>query len=57
MSLSHKLNLAIEVCEGLEFAHNHAVVHRDIKPANIFITDDGTVKLLDFGLARLVTSS
>ncbi len=56
MSLSHKLDLAIEVCEGLQFAHNHAVVHRDIKPANIFITDDGTVKLLDFGLARMVTS-
>jgi serine/threonine protein kinase/tetratricopeptide (TPR) repeat protein len=56
MSLSHKLDLAIEVCEGLEFAHTHAVVHRDIKPANIFITDNGTVKLLDFGLARLVTS-
>jgi serine/threonine protein kinase/tetratricopeptide (TPR) repeat protein len=56
MSLSHKLDLAIEVCQGLEFAHTHAVVHRDIKPANIFITDNGTVKLLDFGLARLVTS-
>ncbi len=56
MSLSHKLDLAIEVCQGLEFAHNHNVVHRDIKPANIFITDNGTVKLLDFGLARLVTS-
>ncbi len=56
MSLSHKLDLAIEVCQGLEFAHNHNVVHRDIKPANIYITDNGTVKLLDFGLARLVTS-
>ncbi len=56
MSISHKLDLAIEICEGLEFAHTHAVVHRDIKPANIFITDNGTVKLLDFGLARLVTS-
>ena len=56
MSLSHKLDLAIEICQGLEFAHTHDVVHRDIKPANIFITDTGTVKLLDFGLARLVTS-
>ena len=56
LSLSHKLDLAIEVCQGLEFAHNHNVVHRDIKPANIYITDNGTVKLLDFGLARLVTS-
>jgi serine/threonine-protein kinase len=43
MSIAHKLDLAIEVCEGLQFAHNHAVIHRDIKPANIFITDNGSV--------------
>ena len=56
MSLARKIDLAIEVCEGLEFAHARGVIHRDIKPANIFITDNGTVKILDFGLARLVTS-
>jgi eukaryotic-like serine/threonine-protein kinase len=56
MSLARKVELAIEICEGLEFAHGRGVVHRDIKPANIFITDNGTAKILDFGLARLMTS-
>jgi len=56
MSLRHKIDLSIEICEGLAYAHAHGVVHRDIKPANIFITDQGGAKLLDFGLARLMTS-
>ena len=56
MSLRRKVEIATEICEGLDYAHVHGVVHRDIKPANIFITDGGTVKILDFGLARLVTS-
>ncbi len=56
MSLRRRVDIAIDICEGLDFAHVHGVVHRDIKPANIFITDSGTVKILDFGLARLVTS-
>ena len=56
MSLRRKVEIATEMCEGLDFAHQHGVVHRDIKPANVYITDGGTVKILDFGLARLVTS-
>src|SRR5262249_35471611 len=56
MSLRRKLEIAIEISEALEYAHAHGVVHRDIKPANIFITSSGTVKILDFGLARLETS-
>ncbi len=56
MSLRRKLEVASEICDGLSFAHRRGLVHRDVKPANIFITDDGVVKLLDFGLARMVTS-
>jgi serine/threonine-protein kinase len=56
MSLGRKLEIAADVCEGLSYAHRRGVIHRDIKPANIFITDDGIVKILDFGLARMVAS-
>lgn len=50
--LGEALQIALQIAEGLEAAHHKGVVHRDLKPANIQIGSDGTVKLLDFGLAK-----
>jgi eukaryotic-like serine/threonine-protein kinase len=49
-----RLELFLEVCSALQYAHQHLVVHRDLKPGNILITGDGTPKLLDFGIAKLL---
>ena len=48
------LDIAVQLCEGLHYAHEHGVVHRDVKPANVWLEEDGTLKLLDFGVAHIV---
>ncbi|MGH7649086.1 MAG: serine/threonine-protein kinase, partial [Gemmatimonadaceae bacterium] len=48
-SMADRLRLFHSVCEAVQHAHGHAIIHRDLKPSNIFVMQDGTVKLLDFG--------
>jgi serine/threonine protein kinase len=57
MTLDRKVLIIVQVLAGLAHAHQAGIVHRDIKPANIFINQDGTVKIMDFGVARLTTAS
>ena len=52
LSVNQAVNIIIQVAKGLSYAHRHRVIHRDIKPGNLLVDRDGTVKILDMGLAR-----
>jgi serine/threonine-protein kinase len=57
LTLDDKLDIVAQLCAGLGYAHEQGIVHRDVKPANVFLLNDGAVKLLDFGIAKLTTSN
>ena len=52
LTIEGVLAILLQVCAGLEFAHSRGIVHRDIKPANVRVLEDGTVKIMDFGIAK-----
>jgi eukaryotic-like serine/threonine-protein kinase len=54
LSIKEKVNLFMQVCDALQYAHNKLVVHHDIKPANILVNKQGLVKLLDFGISHVL---
>lgn len=54
LSVHQRIELFLQVCDAIRFSHQHFIVHRDIKPDNVLVTETGTVKLLDFGIAKVL---
>ena len=55
--LEERLNLFKQVCKAVQYAHSNFIVHRDLKPENLLVNSDGVVKILDFGIAKLIDES
>jgi serine/threonine-protein kinase len=57
LSPERAMSLSADICGALDFSHRNGIVHRDVKPGNVMITPQGTVKVMDFGIARAVSDS
>jgi predicted Ser/Thr protein kinase len=57
LTREQKVRIVVDICRGLDWAHKQGVIHRDVKPANVHLGSEGTVKIVDFGIARVIDNA